>query len=92
MYKVSTVLVKHYHISKNRSALISGPLEFVITKTSRHPNKVWLMIELVDYYGYHLFCNLHLYLPADRWSIDCISQKAFQTCTVLPCEDCPDSV
>jgi hypothetical protein len=78
MYKVSTVLVKHYHISKSRSALISGHSEFVITKISRRPNKVWLMMELVDYYGHQLFCNLLLYLLADKWSVDSINQKLFK--------------
>jgi hypothetical protein len=70
MYIASTVPVKHYHVSKSRSVLISGHLESVVTKISRHSNKVWLMMELVDYYGYQLFCNLLLYLPADRWSVD----------------------
>jgi hypothetical protein len=65
--------MKHYHISKNRSALIFGSLEFVIIKISGHPNKVWLMMELVDCFGYQLFYNLLLYLP-----VDSITQKVLK--------------
>jgi hypothetical protein len=69
-YKASVVPVKRYHGSKNRSALIFGCSEFVIINISRHPNKVWLIMKLVDYYGYQLFSNLPLYLPVDGRNAD----------------------